>query len=237
MKDVVLVHGAWHGGWCWRRVTDRLRAAGHRAYAPTLTGLADRGHLLQPSVTLETHVQDVIGLLEFEDIDDAVLCGHSYGGLVAAVVADRVPERIGHLVFLDALVPASGQSAMDLLGETEGVPDLLRQLAREAGDGWRVPPSAFTAEALGVDDPADAAWLSSRLTDHPLSTLEEPVDLAGGVDNVRRTFVRAEKFPATWADDLLAAAREDSGWEHHSIPAGHDLIVTHPDEVTEILLR
>src|SRR5438128_128006 len=104
MATFVLVHGAWHGGWCWKRVTPLLRAAGHEVYATTLTGLGERVHLASPNVGLALHVQDVVGVLEYEDLRDVILVGHSYGGIVISGVADRVPERLRHLVYLDALV-------------------------------------------------------------------------------------------------------------------------------------
>src|ERR1700728_4589280 len=113
-KTFVLVHGAWHGGWCWRRVTDRLTVKGHRVYTPTLTGVADRSHLLSESVNLSTHVTDVVNLIRWEEMTDIVLCGHSYGGMVVTGVADKMSERIAALVYLDAFVPESGQSMQDL---------------------------------------------------------------------------------------------------------------------------
>src|SRR5689334_15631432 len=116
MANYLLVHGAWHGGWCWRRVVPLLRAAGHEVFTPTLTGLGERVHLLTRDVGLDTHAQDVIGVLEYEDLRDVVLVGHSYGGMVITAVAERAAERLAHLVYLDAFVPRDGQSQMDLLG-------------------------------------------------------------------------------------------------------------------------
>ena len=139
--SVVLVHGGFHGGWCWRRVAEPLRALGWRVYTPTLTGLADRAHLLTPKVGLETHVQDILGLIEAEELDDIVLCGHSAAGAVITVVADRVPARIAGLLYLDASLPVAGQSMLDFMGDTQGRTGALprpgrgarRRLARSGG--------------------------------------------------------------------------------------------------------
>ncbi|MSR15867.1 MAG: alpha/beta hydrolase [Gammaproteobacteria bacterium] len=123
---VVFVHGGFHGGWCWRRVAAPLRALGWQVYAPTLTGLADRAHLLTPQVGLETHVQDIVGLIEAEELTDIVLCGHSAAGAVITVVADRIPARISSLLYLDASLPSAGQSMLDFMGDTQGIPALFR---------------------------------------------------------------------------------------------------------------
>lgn len=114
--DIVLVHGAWHGGWGWRRLTPLLRRAGHEVYTPTMTGLGERAHLAGPGVDLETHIGDIVGVLEAEELESVMLLGHSYGGMVITGVMDRVPERIRHVVFLDAAVPEDGMSLWDLFG-------------------------------------------------------------------------------------------------------------------------
>ena len=153
----VLVHGGWLGAWCWRRVRPLLQAAGYEVFAPTLTGLGERAHLLSPDIGLMTHVQDVVGLIEAEELQDIVLVGQSYAGMVITGVADRVPERLSHVVYLDAFVPRDGQSLADLVG-----PEMmanLEQAARAQGSGWRVPP--LPPQACGVTDekgcPVDGA--------------------------------------------------------------------------------
>src|ERR1700689_4112235 len=138
MATFVLVHGAWHGGWCWKRVRRSLQAQGHEVFTPTLTGVADRSHLLSREVNLETHITDVTNLILWEELSDVVLCGHSYGGPVISGVADRIPDRIGALGYLDAFVLQNGQSVHDVLpaeqknAQIEGV--------RQMGDEWKVPP-------------------------------------------------------------------------------------------------
>ena len=138
MVTFVLVHGAWHGGWCWTRVARKLRAAGHEVHTPTLTGLGERAHLLTRDVDLDTHIADILGLFEAEEIEDAVLCGHSYAGMVITDVADRIADRLRAIVYLDAFVPDHGQSLFDLYGEDRTAD--ARALAASDGDGWRMPP-------------------------------------------------------------------------------------------------
>src|SRR5215212_3297578 len=135
--SVVLVHGGWHGGWCWRQVARLLRTAGHDVHVPTLTGLGERSHLLHRDVDLELHVRDVIATLTYEDVHDALLVGHSYAGMVVAGVADRVPERVAHVVYLDAFVASGGQSLLDLMLPERR--DMYLRAASEDGDGWVVP--------------------------------------------------------------------------------------------------
>ena len=137
MAMFLLIHGAWHGGWCWKKVTPLLRAAGHEVCTPTLTGLGERAHLLSAEVTLDTHVQDVVGVLEYEDLRDVVLVGHSYGGMVITGVVDRAADRLAHLVYLDAFVPQDGQALADLVDST--LYTTLEEQARAEGEGWRVP--------------------------------------------------------------------------------------------------
>ena len=161
MATFVLVHGAWHGGWCWRKLTPLLRAAGQEVFTPTLTGLGERAHLGSPDVGLGTHVRDVAQVLWYEDLADVVLVGHSYGGLVIGGVADQVPERLRHLVYLDAFVPEHGQSMLDL-GPPERRPAMQARVAAE-GDGWQLPSlqpvpwEQFVRGIYRITDPAEVA--------------------------------------------------------------------------------
>src|SRR4051812_14123902 len=159
MATFVLLHGAWHGGWAWQRVVPALRAAGHDVLTPTLTGVSDRAHLLHPGVGLSTHVQDVVALLEAYDARNVALVGHSYAGQVVTGVADRVPERLAHRVYLDAFVGADGEAAIDLLPET--VAHHYRESVAGPGFGWLIPVRPL--ERLGITDAADAGWLTPRL--------------------------------------------------------------------------
>ena len=178
----VLVHGAYHGGWCWRDLKPLLEAAGQRVYTPTLTGLGERAHLARPEVGLETHVEDILALYRYEDLSDTLLVGHSYGGLVVGMVADRMPERINTLIYLDALVPEDGVSLVDLQApeRVEG----WRQAAKASG-GWLIPPpsSAF----YGVTDPALQAWADARCTPQPWRSVFDKAVITGRTGQVGKT--------------------------------------------------
>ena len=155
MATFVLVHGGWHGGWCWQKVIPLLEAAGHEVYAPTLTGLAERASELSPDVGLDTHIQDIVGLLEEKHLQGVILVGHSYGGMVITGVVDAVPERIAHLVYLDTFVPRDGESVADV---SPMVIHLLRILAQVQDDGWRIAPHG----TYGVTKEPDRSWVRRR---------------------------------------------------------------------------
>ncbi|MEI9985113.1 MAG: alpha/beta fold hydrolase [Aliidongia sp.] len=174
MTTFVLVHGAWRGSWCWDRVRRALRAQGHDVFTPTLTGVADRSHLSTPLVDLQTHIDDVASLLAWEDLSDIVLCGHSYAGCVVTGVADRASERIAALVYLDALRARAGQSLFDILPAEWRKQQL--DSARQAGEGWRVPP--VPAEVFNVNA-ADRAWVDRQCTPQSLATFTQPIRLTG----------------------------------------------------------
>lgn len=174
MPVAVLVHGGFHGGWCWRKVRRRLTADGWDVYTPSLTGMGEHAHLLTPEIGLETHVQDIIGILETEELYDVVLCGHSAGGIVVTAVADRLPDRIGHLVCLDATVPESGQSLMDVLGDAQGVPAVFRQQAAEAGDAGGSRPRCSTPPPSVSKTPLTRHGCGAACAATPCARLRKP---------------------------------------------------------------
>jgi pimeloyl-ACP methyl ester carboxylesterase len=217
----VLVHGAWHGGWCWRRVADRLAAKGHRVYAPSLTGLADRSHLMGERVNLSTHVTDIINLIRWEELRDVVLVGHSYGGMVITGVADKLSERIGALVYLDAYVPESGQSMMDLR-------------PRELPNALTIAPTP--AETFRVNE-RDRAWVDRMCTPHPVAAITERLSLTGAYRAVRRkVYIRAADYPNPAFQETYQRLKDDAGWVAHLLPCGHDVMIDMPDALAEILL-
>jgi pimeloyl-ACP methyl ester carboxylesterase len=219
-KTIVLVHGAWHGGWCWRRVTDKLAVKGHRVYAPTLTGVGDRSHLLSDGVNLSTHVTDIVNLIRWEEMKDIVLCGHSYGGMVVTGVADKMSERIAALVYLDAFVPESGQSMQDLR-------------PRELPSGLTIPP--ISAETFRVNE-RDRQWVDRLCTPHPVACLTERLALTGAYRAVRRkVYIRAASYPSPAFDPTYERLKSDPGWIAHQLPCGHDVMVDMPDALAEIL--
>ena len=232
---VIFVHGGFHGGWCWRRVAAPLRAAGWQVYTPTLTGLADRAHQLTPSVTLETHVQDILGLIAAEELNDVMLVGHSAAGAVITVVADRVPARIAGLLYLDASLPSDGQSMLDFMGDSQGIPALFRAQAEAHGEGWRVPAGLpFDAAGFGVDDAADAAWVNRRMTAHPLAAFSDAVRLSGAGEAVaQRLYIRCEGFQIAHGEPLIARLEQDPHWHTERWDCGHSPQVTAPTRVIE----
>jgi pimeloyl-ACP methyl ester carboxylesterase len=230
MADYVLIHGAWWGSWCWARVRRLLAAEGQRVFTPTLTGIGERSHLLSCDVDLDTHIADVANLMLWEDLRDIVLVGHSYGGVVARHVADRLPDRIRSLVYLDAFVPDNGKAVFDYL------PDggkSFRDLAAAHGDGWKVPPPPAS---FFVVNAADADWVDRQCTMHPLSTLEAPAQIGGACDHVPGIgYINAsgsgDLFKQFYAQ---AGAR---GWWQEELACGHGVMLNMPNELTALLLR
>ncbi|TMR96247.1 alpha/beta fold hydrolase [Nonomuraea basaltis] len=230
MSTFVLVHGAWHGGWAWRRVIPALREAGHEVHTPTLTGVSDRAHLINPSVGLSTHIQDVVALIEAHDLDDVVLVGHSYAGQVVTGVADRIPGRLAKRVYLDAFAGRDGDAAIDLLPET--VAGHYRESVAGPGFGWLIPVRSLTV--LGVTEQADLDWLGSRLTPHPWLTYTEPLRLKGDSDKVPAAYVECTDWIRVFRPHAEKAAT--LGWPVHHLATGHEAMVTAPKELAELLL-
>jgi pimeloyl-ACP methyl ester carboxylesterase len=235
MTTFVLVHGGGHGGWCYQRVTPLLRAAGHEVYAPTLTGLGERKHLLRPEIDLDTHVTDVVLLLEYEDLRDVVLAGHSYGGMVITGAADRAGPRIAHLVYLDAAHPRNGESLADV---SPGMMALAHGDMRTV-DGVELVlfPDSRAIPYLGVEDPADLAWLKSKITPHPWKCFVSKLRLRdeAAVRRIPRTNINCTRMLA--ASNAESRARQLDGDRNLEIDTGHDLMITEPKRVAEMLLQ
>jgi pimeloyl-ACP methyl ester carboxylesterase len=230
-RTYVLVHGGFHGGWCWRAVSDMLRDRGHAVYTPTQTGCGERAHLLSASITLDTFVDDIANVLLWEDLHDVVLVGHSFGGSAISGVADRLPERIGLLVYLDAVVLQNGQTMFDLLE-----PDVIARRMRSAQDHGGVaigpPPTAI----FGISDPAQAQYVRDHLTPHPLGTFTSPLRLSHPVTNGR---------PAVYVhctEPLYAGVQGSRDWvKAHGMRSvelrtGHDAMVMAPQLLADLLL-
>ncbi len=231
MATFVLVHGAWHGGWCWTRVARKLRDNGGDVFTPSLTGLGDRSHLLNAAVNLSTHIADITNLVESYDLDEIVLCGHSYGGLVITGVADLLPERVSALVYLDALIPTDGQCMFDTI--PPDIADGFRAQAA-AGDGFSVPP--MTAEQFNVNK-ADAALMDQKCTNHPLASFTEPVALTGRhLEVPHRVYVLAAGFDHPGTRAAYESVKAKAGWKSEVVDGGHDLMLDNPDAVVDILL-
>ncbi|HEY7072965.1 MAG TPA: alpha/beta fold hydrolase [Acidimicrobiales bacterium] len=235
MATYVLVHGGAHGGWCYRYVAALLRDAGHDVHTPTLTGLGERAHLLGPGIDLDTHITDVVAVLHYEDLHDVILVGHSYGGMVITGVADRAHDRVGHLVFLDAATPVNGESLAELAAP---LMNAARRTARFV-DGVELvlDPGTEPLPNYGVTDPDDIAWLQARLTPHPFACFAQPLVLTNEQDlwKLPQTHIVCTSTLAT-RDPARLAPAADAGrlWD---IDTGHDLMITEPQKVADLLLR
>jgi pimeloyl-ACP methyl ester carboxylesterase len=222
-QTFVLVHGGWHGGWCWKKVTPLLRAAGHHVCTPTLTGLGERSHLLTPQVGLDTHIQDIVAVLEYEDFDKVVLVGHSYAGMVITGVAQRTAGRLAQLVYLDAFFPEQGKALQDY-----GPPLPTRD------DGWRIP--APSPQMLGVTDEGDVAWMAARLGDQPLRTFMQPAEVgAGQAGSLRQSYVQCTR-EGPMAEAAERAKQQGVG-HRELLNGGHETMVTQPEELVAALLE
>ena len=230
----LLIHGAWHGGWCWQRVSKLLRAAGHDVFTPTLTGLGEREHLLTREVGLYTHIEDILQVLRFEDLHDVIMVGHSYSGMVITGVAEAAPERIAQLVYLDAFVPADGQSICDFRS-----PELLaayQEQVRVQGEGYKIPP--LPAEAYGIISEDDIAWVNSKLTAHPFKTHIDKLRVADPrAAKIPRAYIYCTDPPAGPLDQFAQRLRDDRSWKYREIATGHDAMITEPELLTSMLLE
>ena len=231
---MVLVHGAWHGGWCWERVTPHLRAAGVGVSTPSRAGRAERAAELKRDTGPATHIADIVSVLEAHDLRRVILVGHSYGGMVISGVAGAVPERLAHLVYLDAFVPAPGESLMDLLPPDRAV--LYAETARTLGDGWRIPPPPVAR--FGVVDAADTAWATALLTDQPLLGYTQPLpQRAASPRDVPRTYIHCTQGPiAPTFAPVAARARVNPTWRFREMATGHDAMITEPAALAGMLL-
>ena len=230
-KTFVFVHGTWHGGWCWRRVADRLEAKGHKVYAPTLTGVGDRSHLLTKDTNLTTHVTDIVNLVKWEDLKDIVLVAHSSAGFLATQAAEQIGPAIASVVFLDAFIPEAGDNLISLANPG---PRKMLEDAVARGDAVAKP---VPAAAFKVNE-KDQAWVDSKCTAHPLAAVTEKITAAGAREKIaRKTYIRASGFPSPVFDATLAKAKGMPGWKTYEVPCGHDVMVDMPDRLTEILLE
>jgi pimeloyl-ACP methyl ester carboxylesterase len=219
---------SWSAGWAWKKMHPLMAAAGHRLITPTYTGLGEREHLANPSVDLETHIQDMLGVIKFEQLQDFVLIGHSYGGMVATGVADRVPERINRLIYLDAFVPRDGQAMVDLL-QGDGAARLRATV--KSGDGWRVPPSAIPPDT----SEEDARWIHALRLPQPVKTLETPVRLQHGDTRIPRAYIYNTRIGPGDPFHGFAARAKAEHWDYRELDASHSPHVTAPQALMTLL--
>jgi pimeloyl-ACP methyl ester carboxylesterase len=241
MSSVVLVHGAWGGGWAWKKVIPLLRAAGHDVHATTATGLGDRVHLAGPAVDLDTHITDVVNVLAFEDLTEVTLVGWSYGGMIITGVAERVPERLAQLVYLDALVPADGENSYDAERSSEEVRAGDRAAAEAAGmPGFLLVEPYLDWLGSLTPDPTDRPWLLARLVPQPLATYTQPIRLRNpAAAAVPRTFVSFTEGKDAAGDvfaNTVTQLRSASGWQYRELAHNHLAPINAPQATAELLL-
>lgn len=225
MATFVVAHGAWSAGWVWKKMRPLLRGFGHEIFTPTYTGLGERAHLANANIDLETHIADILGVLEMEDLNDVVLIGHSYGGMVATGVADRAAHRIARLVYLDAFAPRNGQSLLDL-----GEPDRPRPPAGQ----WRIAPNPPPP-----DTPAsDIEWITPRRMPHPVKCFTQKLRLSGAVEKLPRTYIYCTRpAPSDSFRQFVKRAKTEKGWQYLEIDASHNPHVTNPGTLARMLDR
>jgi len=231
-KTFVLIHGAWHGGWCWRRVADLLEAKGHKVFAPSLTGNADRSHLLSKDIVLDTHITDIVNLFQWEDLKDVCLVAHSYGGWPSSGALEQIGDRVSSIVWLDAFKPENGQKGADF---ASGFSRKAMEEAIAKGTPGRAapPPSAF-----GVNE-KDQVWVESKLTDQPNGVAWQPIRLTGAREKItKKTYIRARTYSQAAFDRALAECKADKTWQtFETTTAGHDVMIDAPEWLAEVLLK
>ncbi|WP_169294804.1 alpha/beta fold hydrolase [Advenella sp. EE-W14] len=230
----VLVHGAWHGGWVWQTLAEHLREQGHRVYTPTLTGLGERSHLLSESITLETFITDILNVFKWENINDAVLLGHSFGSLVASGVADRIPERIRQLIFLDGFLLENGQSVFDTLPEK--AVEKLKYISQIQCNGLALPSPR---PVLGgyPDDEETTELIANLLTPHPIGTYTSKLELHHPLGNyLPVTYYKCTNPPYDPVAHSHVLAKKQQGWSIVKLPTPHAAPFTHPHLLADLLL-
>ncbi len=230
MATFVIAHGAWSAGWAWKKMHPLMQALGHTLITPTYTGLGERSHLAHAGIDLHTHITDILNVLEWEDLHDVILIGHSYGGMVATGVADRAPERIAQLVYLDAAVPRHGDSMLSL--QSEESRHRVQEGVRTLGDGWRIPANPLPPDTR----PEDVAWCMPRRVMQPLQTWEQPIELTGAVDRLPRSYIYCLKpGPGDLFRQFADRTRGEAGWTYFEMDASHNPHITVPQELAMVL--
>lgn len=235
MATFVLVHGAWQGASTWDLVVPKLLNAGHQVYAPTLTGLGAHGHHLTPEVNLDMHIRDVLGVINFERLQDVTLVGHSYAGMIITGVAERAKDRLARMVYVDAFVPNDGQSAMQLL--PAAIQSAFREQAATDGEGWRLRGSERQLDLWGLKDGSARDFVRSKLCDFSLNCFEQPVRLTTNAAAIEHAYIAcvAEGYPARAVFQQFADRAKREGWRYHELPTGHDCHVEAPEEFSRLL--
>jgi pimeloyl-ACP methyl ester carboxylesterase len=231
MASVVLAHGAWSASWAWKKMRPLFQAAGHEFFAPTYTGLGERAHLAYPDIDLNTHIQDVLNVLEFEELKDVTLLGHSYGGMVATGVADKAADRIARVVYIDAFAPKDGQSLFDLVGPKAEAN--MRKGAEKDGEGWKLPLNPMPPDTA----PEDSAWAVPKRRPQPIKTFEQRIELTATQWPPRHYIYAQRNGPGDVFRQFAERARSEPGWTCHEIDASHNPHITCPDALMKLLTQ
>jgi pimeloyl-ACP methyl ester carboxylesterase len=232
MATIVLAHGAWSAAWAWKKMRPLFRDAGHEFFSPTYTGLGERAHLAHHEIDLGTHIQDVASVLDFEDLEDVTLLGHSYGGMVATGVADRLPGRITRVIYIDAFAPRDGESLFDLVGPKAEAN--MRAGATKDGNGWKLPINPMPPDT----SPQDAAWATPRRRQQPIRTFEDKLRLQSKAPPPPRHYIYAKRAgPGDVFRQFAERAKGESGWTCHEIDASHNPHITCPDVLMALLTQ
>ena len=228
MTTFVLVHGSCHGGGCWKKVTPILSKNGYNAYTPTLTGLGDRIHLVTRDVGLYTHILDIIQVFKYEDLDEVILVGHSYGGLVIGGVAEKIPQKIRRLVYLDAYIPQDNRSAFDL---EPGLETIYKERTLSGqGKEWLV--ASYEPEEFGVTNRDDVKWMSTRLSPMPWHTHDQPIRITNPLaKGLPKSYICCTGFGAS----QFKAQKSSTDWDYRELMKGHDVMIIAPEELTYLL--
>jgi pimeloyl-ACP methyl ester carboxylesterase len=231
-KTFVLVHGAYHGGWCWRRVADLLELHGHKVFAPSLTGNGDRSHLLSKDINLDTQIADIANLVTWEDLNDICLVAHSFGGWPASGALEHIYDHVGSIVWLDAFKPEDGQKGTDYISEFSRK---AMEVAVARGEPGRKPPPAKTFSL----SEKDYAWIDSKLTQQPNGPAMQAIKLTGKRDRIaKKTYIRAPRYPQAAFDKALADCKAGGGWQTFvNDNSGHDVMIDQPAWLADLLLK
>ena len=237
MATYVLVHGACQGASTWAFVEEGLRSKGHSVFVPTLSGAGTRQYELRPDINPEIHVRDVLGVLEFEDLKDVILVGHSYGGMVITAVAELASERLSTLVYVDAFVPKDGQTAFEFFPPWLG--DALDQQADELGDGWRLPGFEGRLDLWALKEGPARDFVRTKLCDFPMAGFKTPVKLpTHAATRINRAYVActADGYRLREVFEPFAAQARREGWPYVDLSTGHDCHVEAADDCVSFLL-
>jgi pimeloyl-ACP methyl ester carboxylesterase len=228
MATFLVAHGAWSAGWAWKKMHPLLQARGHELITPTYTGIGERSHLAGREINLSTHIEDMLQVIRFEDLADVILIGHSYGGMVATGAADRMPDRIAKLIYIDAFVPRDGTCSFDYLP-----PEARARMEAGAAGGWRVPSNPVPPDTSAED----LEWISPRRVPQPIECFREPVKLQRGETKIPRSYIYAARSAPGDVFRQFAERARAEGWDYHEMDASHSPHITAPAALAEILDR